>query len=110
MEAEGAAPAASHEAAAPAPAPAGEATSGRTPPPFWMVLAIAIIALLLGVIIGYLLGSSSALAALEQQQEQLQSQQDSGAYELPEGHPQVEVDEDGSAHVVDGGSTSTDAE
>lgn len=51
----------------------GEASQRRDPPPFWMVLAIAAIALVLGVVIGYLLGSSATLGALEQQQAQYQS-------------------------------------
>ena len=76
----------------------------RTPPPFWMVLVITAIALLLGVIIGYLAGSSATLSALEASQESMQQSVEattSDAYALPEGHPQVEVDEDGSAHVTD---------
>ena len=84
----------------------------RTPPPFWMVLAIAAIALLLGVIIGYLLGSSATLSALEAQSMAAQEQvsEDADAYALPEGHPSVEVDEDGSAHVVeDADAASADA-
>lgn len=98
-------PAASSE---PAPEPAA---AGPTPPPFWMVLVITAIALVLGVIIGYLLGSSAALASLESMQSQAQAEQatdaaDSSAYELPEGHPQLEVDTDGTAHVADGSDAS----
>ncbi len=81
------------------------AASGRQAPPFWMVLAIAAIALLLGVVIGYLMGSSATLAALESQMgsqaQAAETDSDTSAYELPEGHPQVEVDEDGTAHVAD---------
>lgn len=87
------------------------AAAGPTPPPFWMVLVITAIALVLGVIIGYLLGSSAALASLESMQSQAQAEQttdaaDSSAYELPEGHPQLEVDTDGTAHVADGSDAS----
>lgn len=81
------------------------AASGRQAPPFWMVVAIAAIALLLGVVIGYLMGSSATLAALESQMgsqaQTAEADSDASAYELPEGHPQVEVDEDGTAHVAD---------
>lgn len=96
---------------APVPAsPAPSTSSRRTPPPFWMVLLIAAIALLLGVVIGYLAGSSATLQALSAQdeaaQEQLASAEDGSAYELPEGHPDVEVDTDGTAHVADGGSSA----
>lgn len=90
----------------------GEASQRRDPPPFWMVLAIAAIALALGVVIGYLLGSSATLGALEQQQAQYQSSEGTSdvdeSYGLPEGHPDVTVDEDGTAHV-DGDAASSDA-
>lgn len=83
--------------------------SGRVAPPFWMVLLIAVLALLLGVVIGYLVGSSTALHSLESQQQQLESEaQASGSFEMPEGHPQVSVDEDGTAHLTDTGSTDAD--
>ncbi len=101
-------------AAAPAASTAA-ATTKRTPPPFWMVLAIAAIALLLGVVIGYLLGSSATLSALEQQAGTAQTTQTTDdAYAMPEGHPEVTVDDDGTAHVVEDGAsqdsaTSTDA-
>lgn len=88
-----------------APAVPSSAGTGPTPPPFWMVLVITAIALLLGVIIGYLLGSSSAMSSMMAAQEDAQATQtadtSSDAYALPEGHPQVEVDEDGTAHVAD---------
>lgn len=82
-----------------------KSASGREAPPFWMVLAIAIIALLLGMVIGYLAGSSATLSALESSQaaseEQLASAADDDSYALPEGHPDVTVDEDGTAHVAE---------
>lgn len=96
-------------------ASAAAATTKRTPPPFWMVLAIAAIALLLGVVIGYLLGSSATLSALEQQTGTAQTTQTTDdSYAMPEGHPEVTVDDDGTAHVVEDGAsqdsaTSTDA-
>lgn len=82
--------------------------SGRVAPPFWMVLLIAILALVLGIVIGYLLGSSSALSALESQQEELQTEaSQSQSFEMPEGHPQVSVDENGKAYVEDDGTASS---
>lgn len=92
----------------------GKGAYTRTPPPFWMVLVIAAIALLLGIVIGYLAGSASTLQALSasesQSQQQMAASDDPSAYELPEGHPQVEVDEDGTAHVSGGSdSSSSDA-
>lgn len=110
--------------AAPAPAPvaaedpaseraAAPASSRRTPPPFWMVLAIAVIALLLGIVIGYLLGSMTTLSTLESGQMNAAStsqdqtaEGDASAYELPAGHPDVTVDDDGTAHVSDAGSAA----
>lgn len=89
-----------------APAGAPSASTGPTPPPFWMVLVITAIALLLGVIIGYLLGSSSAMSSMMAAQADARATQTTDtsgdAYALPEGHPQVEVDEDGTAHVAEG--------
>lgn len=79
----------------------------RQAPPFWMVLVITAIALLLGVIIGYLLGSSAAMSSLASAQADAAAQQtadtasDDASYALPEGHPQVEVDTDGTAHVAE---------
>lgn len=79
----------------------------RQAPPFWMVLVITAIALLLGVIIGYLLGSSAAMSSLASVQADAAAQQtadaagDDASYALPEGHPQVEVDTDGTAHVAE---------
>lgn len=80
----------------------------REPPPFWMVLAIAAIALVLGVLIGYLLGTSTAYSALEAM-DSAEVQQDYGTSSsdvqemLPEGHPQLEIEEDGTATVAGSG-------
>lgn len=87
-------------------APVAAKEGRRTPPPFWMVLVIAAIALLLGIVIGYLAGSAATLSALSSSQAQASAEPteaaDSSAYELPEGHPDLEVDADGTAHVADG--------
>lgn len=83
----------------------GSTSSGHEAPPFWMVLVITAIALLLGVIIGYLLGSASALNSISSMQQAAQEEQsaaDDSAYALPEGHPDIEVETDGTAHVADG--------
>ncbi len=99
------------------------ASRGTDAPPFWMVVAIAVIALLLGVVIGYLIGASTALTTAEaaldesaaQVTENMSASSSSGevpADELPEGHPGVTIDEDGTAHVTDGatdGATGADA-
>lgn len=93
-----------------AAAAADEGDGRLAPPPFWMVIAIAAIALVLGVVIGYLLGSSATLAQIESNQAMSQtdtSGEDTSAYELPEGHPDVTVDEDGTAHVTDTGDGQT---
>lgn len=102
--------------AAPAAAPAAPAgDDGRpAPPPFWMVLAIAAVALALGGVVGYLLGASSALASLEAlgaDEVQQTYATDGGASEgasdaLPEGHPQLDIAEDGTATLADGGSAA----
>ena len=78
-----------------------------------MVLTIAAIALILGVVIGYMIGTSVTLAELGNSSEQMVQQQDQSADELdstqlPEGHPQLSVDQDGNATVVDSGSSSSD--
>lgn len=97
----------------PASQPSAEATAdgstltGHEAPPFWMVLVITAIALLLGVIIGYLLGSASALNSISSMQQAAQAEQssattDGSSYALPEGHPDIEVETDGTAHVADG--------
>lgn len=73
-------------------------------PPFWMVLAIAAIALVLGVVIGYLLGTQATLAELGNSSAAMarqQSQPADSAPQLPEGHPQLSIDEDGTARVAE---------
>lgn len=90
----------------------GAADGGqRQAPPFWMVLAIAAIALILGVVIGYLIGTQATLAEISSassQQASTGTTADSSgtSVELPEGHPQLSVDENGNAVVADGGSAS----
>ena len=92
----------------------GNAARRNDAPPFWMVLAIAAIALILGVVIGYMIGTSAPLAELGSSSEQMAQQQDQSAGELdstqlPEGHPQLSVDQDGNATVVDSGSSSANS-
>lgn len=92
----------------------GNAARRNDAPPFWMVLAIAAIALILGVVIGCMIGTSATLAELGSSSEQMAQQQDQSAGELdstqlPEGHPQLSVDQDGNATVVDSGSSSADS-
>lgn len=99
----------SNDAADQKPA-SGNAARRNDAPPFWMVLAIAAIALILGVVIGYMIGTSATLAELGSSSEQMAQQQDQSAGELdstqlPEGHPQLSVDQDGNATVVDSGSS-----
>lgn len=83
--------------------------AGREAPPFWMVVAIALIALVLGVVIGYLIGTSTAYSALEAAQSvemtDTASDTDSSTSMLPEGHPELSIDEDGTATVVEGDGT-----
>lgn len=91
----------------------GNAARRNDAPPFWMVLAIAAIALILGVVIGYMIGTSATLAELGNSSEQMVQQQDQSdealdSTQLPEGHPQLSVDQDGNATVVDSGSSSAD--
>lgn len=91
----------------------GNAARRNDAPPFWMVLAIAAIALILGVVIGYMIGTSATLAELGNSSEQMVQQQDHSdevldSTQLPEGHPQLSVDQDGNATVVDPGSSSAD--
>lgn len=92
----------------------GNAARRNDAPPFWMVLAIAAIALILGVVIGYMIGTSATLAELGSSSEQMAQQHDQSAGELdstqlPEGHPQLSVDQDGNATVVDSGSSSANS-
>ena len=87
-----------------APAPSAPA-SGRQAPPFWMVLAIAGVSLVLGVVIGYLVGTSATIAELGATAGQPASVQDGGeddSVSMPEGHPDIDVDEDGTASVAEG--------
>ena len=87
-----------------APAPSAPA-SGRQAPPFWMVLAIAGVSLVLGVVIGYLVGTSATIAELGATAGQSASVQDGGedgSVSMPEGHPDIDVDEDGTASVAAG--------
>ena len=106
------APAKNTRAAEPASSEkAARQNASRQAPPFWMVLAIAIIALLLGVVIGYLLGTSATLAQLSESASAATSQTTSEAtsgVELPEGHPQLDIADDGTATVAgsDAGSAS----
>lgn len=79
--------------------------SGRQAPPFWMVLAIAGVSLVLGVVIGYLVGTSATIAELGATAGQSASVQDGGedgSVSMPEGHPDIDVDEDGTASVAAG--------
>lgn len=87
-----------------APAPSAPA-AGRQAPPFWMVLAIAGVSLVLGVVIGYLVGTSATIAELGATAGQSASVQDGGedgSVSMPEGHPDIDVDEDGTASVAAG--------
>ena len=87
-----------------APAPSAPA-SGRQAPPFWMVLAIAGVSLVLGVVIGYLVGTSATIAELGATAGQSASVQDGGedgSVSMPEGHSDIDVDEDGTASVAEG--------
>ena len=93
--------------------PAADATAPRhDAPPFWMVLAIAFIALVLGVVIGYLIGTSATLAELGNSSSSTAQQVTEGTQsatgQLPEGHPDLNIAEDGTATVA--GSGSADAE
>lgn len=88
-----------------------DVTPVRQGPPFWMVLAIAAIALILGVVIGYLLGTqatlaelSSASAAATTSTTSSSSTDPSGV--LPEGHPNLKINEDGTATLADSGSAA----
>lgn len=101
---------AAEEAAADGPA-AGAPVSKpvRKAPPFWMVLAIAFIALVLGVVIGYLFGTSATLAELGNSSASTAQQATSGTEsttgQLPEGHPNLNISDDGTATLADSGSS-----
>ena len=87
-----------------APAPSVPAAD-RQAPSFWMVLAIAGVSLVLGVVIGYLVGTSATIAELGATAGQSASVQDGGedgSVSMPEGHPDIDVDEDGTASVAEG--------
>lgn len=94
---------AASEAETPAPA------ARRDAPPFWMVLAIAVIALVLGIVIGYLIGTSATLAELESASSQMAAQGEASggsSSTLPEGHPDLSINEDGTATLAGGSSDS----
>lgn len=71
----------------------------RQSPPFWMVLAIAGISLVLGVVIGYLVGTTVTINELGSREPEAASED--ASVEMPEGHPDVELDEEGNAKVAD---------
>ncbi|MDO4437392.1 MAG: tetratricopeptide repeat protein [Coriobacteriaceae bacterium] len=91
-----------HPAEDPSSRPAPDAPT-RTAPPFWMVLAIAGVALVLGIVIGYLMGTSATISQLADGEAQAgQSASASGdGVSMPEGHPDLTVNEDGTASVSD---------
>lgn len=94
---------------APASVSAGEAAGARPQrqsPPFWMVLAIAGVSLLLGVVIGYLVGTTMTINELGSREPEAASED--ASVEMPEGHPEVELDEDGNAKVSDGATSVSD--
>lgn len=89
--------------------------AGRSPrqsPPFWMVLAIACVSLLLGVVIGYLAGTSATIAELSAEAERQAADESEGpsSLSMPEGHPEVDVDEEGNATLAEGGSDGPSTE
>lgn len=83
-----------------APANSDPARPQRQSPPFWMVLAIAGISLVLGVVIGYLVGTTVTINELGSREPEAASED--ASVEMPEGHPDVELDEEGNAKVADG--------
>ena len=74
----------------------------RQSPPFWMVLAIAGISLVLGVVIGYLVGTTVTINELGSREPEAEAASEDASVEMPEGHPDIELDEEGNAKVVDG--------
>lgn len=79
----------------------GGVPSGHQAPPFWMVLAITAVALALGVVIGYLIGSAVTLSELGSSGTRAGAQQAvGGSVQMPEGHPDVTVDGEGNASVA----------
>lgn len=94
----------------PACAPAPDADRPqRQSPPFWMVVAIAGVSLLLGGVIGYLVGTTVTIGELGSGEARAQSADaDDAGLEMPEGHPEVELDEDGNATIA-GDAADSDA-
>lgn len=92
--------------AAAAPEPSAQPAARRDAPPFWMVLAIAAIALILGVVIGYMLGTSATLAELGNASADAPQATGDASAQLPQGHPDLDVNEDGTATVA--GSSSAE--
>ena len=90
-------------------AKASDASGDRQAPPFWMVLAIAGVSLALGIVIGYLTGSAAAYYQMGATSDQVTATNTDDSVEMPEGHPDVTVDEDGNATVSEDGSSSSDA-
>lgn len=90
--------------------PSPVAPKGRQAPPFWMVLAIAGVSLVLGIVIGYLMGTSATIAELGsgdgQPAASAPAPQDGGSVSMPEGHPDLDVDDEGNATVADGADPS----
>lgn len=91
---------------------AAAAAPVRTAPPFWMVLAIAAVALVLGIVIGYLVGTATTVAQMSTGSASGETTATSTG--LPEGHPDLDIAEDGTATLADGsdssGATATDAD
>ena len=84
-----------------------DASGDRQAPPFWMVLAIAGVSLALGIVIGYLTGSASAYYQMGATSDQVAATNTDDSVQMPEGHPDVTVDEDGNATVSEDGSDSS---
>ena len=93
--------------------PSPAAPKGRQAPPFWMVLAIAGVSLVLGIVIGYLMGTSATIAELGsgdgQPAASAPAPEDGGSVSMPEGHPDLDVDDEGNATVADGADPSAPA-
>lgn len=110
LTAEAAAPASVSDGAEPelvdaaAPESSVQPAARRDAPPFWMVLAIAAIALILGVVIGYMLGTSATLAELGNASAEAPQATGDASAQLPQGHPDLDVNEDGTATVAGSGS------
>ena len=111
-----AAPAEVETAAGEAPVsaePSPAAPKGRQAPPFWMVLAIAGVSLVLGIVIGYLMGTSATIAELGsgdgQPAASAPAPEDGGSVSMPEGHPDLDVDDEGNATVADSADPSVPA-